>query len=553
MPAPDPGRFELTGIGVGRRSAVGPVARMAGPLPEPSATPSTEAPIVELARARAALAAVAATLRDRGAAAGGEARDVLEAQALMATDPSLDDALVTTVDRGVTAARAVYEAFEGFRAALLEAGPYLAQRVADLDDVRQRAVAACLGQPVPGPPDPGHPYVLVAQDLSPADTAGLDLSTVLALVTADGGPTSHTAVLARARGIPAVVGCAGAVDLDDGTAVLVDPARNRVVVRPTPTECRPADATRGPGRRAGPGHTADGYPVALLANLGGPAEVPAAQAAGAEGVGLYRTELLFLHAGTAPDEVTQAAAYREVCQAFPGGRVVVRVLDAGADKPLAFLAQEPEANPALGVRGLRALRRQPAVLRTQLAAIAAAARDSDADVWVMAPMVADADEAAWFVEQAGAHGLATAGVMIEVPSAAILADQILQVAAFASIGTNDLAQYGLAVDRQLAGLGELQDPWHPGLLRLVELVGRAGLQAGRPVGVCGEAAADPALARVLVGLGAHSLSMASAAIPDVRDSLAEVTLAQCQAAAARAVSARSAAAARTAAGPSTPD
>ncbi len=320
--------------------------------------------------------------------------------------------------------------------------------------------------------------MLVARDLAPADTAGLDLSTVLALVTSDGGPTSHTAVLARSRGIPAVVGCTGATEIPDGTPVLVDPARNRIVVRPTADEA-PSDIAEHAA--TGPGRTKDGRMVALLANVGGPTDVAAAVHAGAEGVGLYRTELLFLDAETEPSEATQVAAYADVFAAFPHGRVVVRVLDAGADKPLAFLAQEPEANPALGIRGLRALRKRPTVLRTQLASIAAAQRETGADVWVMAPMVADAAEAAWFVEQAAAHGLTTVGVMIEVPSAAMLADQILEVAAFASIGTNDLAQYGLAVDRQIGGLGELQDPWHPGLLRLVEVIGRAGTRI-RPAG-----------------------------------------------------------------------
>jgi phosphoenolpyruvate-protein phosphotransferase (PTS system enzyme I) len=547
-------RKVLGGNGIGGRPGAGPVVRMAPPLPPPSTVDSTETPAVELARARAALAAVAADLTARAGAAragaaGGTAGEVLDAQALMAADPALDDAVAAAVDSGRTAAAAVFGAFDGFRAALVAAGGYLAERVADLDDVRQRVVAACLRVPVPGVPAPGYPYVLVAHDLAPADTAGLDLSTVVGLVTVAGGPTSHTAVLARARGIPAVVNCAGAAGLADGTPVLVDPAANRVVTYPGPQETVPrAPQTPGPvgvGRTStGPGRTADGLRIALLANVSGPADVGAARAAGAEGVGLYRTELLFLDAARAPDEAGQVAAYRAVFDGFPGQRVVVRVLDAGADKPLAFLPGDPEPNPALGVRGLRALRRHPDVLHTQLAAIATARRGSAAQVWVMAPMVADAAETAWFVEQAARHGLTTAGVMVEVPSAAMLADQILSVASFASIGTNDLAQYGLAVDRQAGGLASLQDPWHPGLLRLVDLVGRAGRAAGRPVGVCGEAAADPQLARVLVGLGVTSLSMAPPALADVRTSLAQVTERECRAMATHALAARSAAQAR---------
>lgn len=549
MPRPDDVRRELTGIGIGRRSVPGPVIRMAPPLPEPSTAPSIEDAGTELEHARTALRGVAEALREHGTSAGGAAQDVLEAQALMAADPALDDAIALAVNDGRTAARAVFDAFTTFRDALAVGGPYLAERVADLDDVRQRAVAACLGVPVPGVPDPGHPYVLVARDLAPADAAGLDLSTVLALVTSEGGPTSHTAVLARSRGIPAVVGCAGAAEIPDGTPVLVDPAYNRLVVCPGSSAAPDAPAIRDavPEAIPGPGWTADGRPIALLANIDGPGDVEAAVRAGAEGVGLFRTELLFLDADNEPSEREQVAVYRKVFGAFPNGRIVVRVLDAGTDKPLRFLAQEPEPNPALGVRGTRALRKQPSVLRTQLAAIAAAQRETGGYVWVMAPMIADAAEAAWFVEQAKAHGLATAGVMIEVPSAAMLADQIFDVAAFVSIGTNDLAQYGLAVDRQAGGLTELQDPWHPGLLRMVDMTCRAGAAAGLPVGVCGEAAADPELACVLVGLGVKSLSMAPAAIADVRTALSHVDLAQCRRMADRALLARTAQEARAAA------
>jgi len=544
----DPAVHQLTGVGIGRGAAVGPVARMAPPLPEPTAEPSRRQAGEELAVATTALAGVAADLRARAARAGREARDVLEAQAMMAEDPALADAIQGGIASGRTAARAVYEAFSGYREALAAAGEYLAARVADLDDVRQRAVAACLGVPVPGVPDPGHPYVLVAHDLAPADTATLDLDRVRAIVTAEGGPTSHTAVLARTMGIPAVVACAGADRLDDGTTVLVDAARGVVVIEPTEVERAQVAAAKATAAAAvvGPGRTADGHAVALLANIGRPEEATAAVAAGAEGVGLFRTEFGFLDAHNAPDEASQVASYRKVFESFPGQRVVVRVLDAGADKPLAFLNQAAEPNPALGVRGLRSLRATPAVLHTQLAAIAAAAAQTAAQVWVMAPMVAEPEEAEWFVARAAEHGLDRAGVMVEVPSAALLANETLAACAFASIGTNDLAQYTLAADRQVGGLSALQDPWHPALLRLIRLVGTAGARTGKPVGVCGEAAADPLLACVLVGLGVSSLSMAAPALADVRAALAEHSLAECQRLAELAVATSSAAAARQA-------
>jgi len=229
---------EIQGIGIGRAVVVGPVVRMAPPLPEPPETPGGEDPGAELAAARAAIATVAAELRGRAASAPGEAAEVLEAQAMMAEDPALFDEIARIAGTGRTAARAVHEAFDGYRTALAAAGPYLAARVADLDDVRQRVVAACLGVAVPGVPDPGHPYVLVAHDLAPADTAVLDLAKVRAFVTAEGGPTSHTAVLARSRGIPAVVGCAGAGGIADGVTVLVDAARGRVVQDPVQPRAR---------------------------------------------------------------------------------------------------------------------------------------------------------------------------------------------------------------------------------------------------------------------------------------------------------------------------
>jgi phosphotransferase system enzyme I (PtsI) len=279
----------------------------------------------------------------------------------------------------------------------------------------------------------------------------------------------------------------------------------------------------------GPGRTADGVLIGLLANVGGPGDVADAVAAGAEGVGLFRTEFLYLGSATPPSLETQVAAYRAVLDGFPGRRVVARTLDAGADKPLAFLPLGVEPNPALGVRGLRAFRGEhQALLDTQLAALAKAAEGASAELWVMAPMVADEQDAAWFAERARSHGLATVGAMIEVPSAALRAQPLLDVVEFVSLGTNDLTQYALAADRMLGSLGALQDPWHPAVLRLIELTGAAGAALGKPVGVCGEAAADPKLAPVLVGLGVTSLSMAPSAIAEVRAALAQHTLAQCR-------------------------
>jgi phosphoenolpyruvate-protein phosphotransferase (PTS system enzyme I) len=541
---------ELTGTGVGRGIAVGPVRRMAAPLPDPVDTPSTRTPGEERERAESAIEATAQDLRDRADRVDGAARDVLQTAALMAADPSLKTEIEQRIDAGRTAEFAVHDAMAMYREMLAGLGGYLGERAGDLEDVARRVVARLAGVAAPGIPESDTPFVLVARDLAPADTALLDPAIVLAIVTADGGPTSHTAILAREKDVPAVVGTAGALELEDGTIVAVDAGAGRVIVAPDDARVAALRADAEGRRRApvpvGPGRLADGSAVALLANLGSAAEAEAAVALGAEGVGLFRTEFLFLDAAQAPSVATQEAEYRRLLDAFPGRKVVVRVLDAGADKPLAFLTEDGEENPALGQRGLRALLRHEEVLHDQLTALANAAGESDARLQVMAPMVATVADARAFAEVAHAAGLAEAGVMVEIPSAALIADRILGVSDFASIGTNDLTQYTMAADRLLGGLAGYQNPWHPAVLDLVGRVGAAGAAAGKNVGVCGEAAADPLLAVVLVGLGVTSLSMSPSALADVRAELAVWTRERALAAAQAALAADSAEAAQAA-------
>ena len=257
--------------------------------------------------------------------------------------------------------------------------------------------------------------------------------------------------------------------------------------------------------------------------------------------------MAFLGRVTAPDEAEQADVYARVLASLGGRPVVVRTFDAGADKPLAFVTGPGESNPALGVRGYRVVRTAEAVLRTQLAALAAAAERTGTDPWVMAPMVATPGEAAHFVALARAAGLRRVGVMIEIPAAALRARDVLAEVDFVSIGTNDLAQYTMAADRGLTGLADLLDPWQPAVLDLVAITAQAAAAAGKPVGVCGESAADPLLALVLTGLGVTSLSMAPAAVPPVRYALAHHTREACVAMAAAAQAARTASDARAAA------
>ncbi len=543
---------ELRGVGIGLGVAQGPVARMAEPFPPPSEAPSTLSADEEKTRVRDAVTAVAAELTQRGTQAGGAAQDVLEAQAMMAEDPSLESEIHTRLDAGKTAEWSVFDAFASFRDQLTAMGGYLGERAADLDDVAQRVIARLRGVPAPGVPDPGHPFVLVAKDLAPADTALLDLEKVLALITTEGGPTSHTAILAREKSIVAVVGVAAAKDLTDGEGVIVDAAAGVVTTEPSDDELARAQ-NRADARKSAvsapitPGALADGTPIPLLANLGKPGGAREAVELGAEGVGLFRTEFLFLSSTNAPTVAQQREAYTELLNTFPGKKVVVRALDAGADKPLAFLNDAHEENPALGLRGLRALRASEDILREQLTALQQADAATDADLWVMAPMVSTVEETKYFVDIARDYGIKTAGVMVEVPSSALLADRVLALADFASIGTNDLTQYTLAADRLLGSVASFQDPWHPAVLRLIREVGAAGRANGKPVGICGEAAADPLLAVVLVGLGATSLSMAPTALADVRATLLQHTLDDATRIAEAALAADDAASARAAA------
>ncbi|MET9661456.1 phosphoenolpyruvate--protein phosphotransferase [Streptomyces sp. NPDC006510] len=545
----------LRGVGVSHGVAIGEVRHMGTAVLEPPAKqiPAEEAER-EQGRARQAVEAVAADLIARGNLAGGEAQHVLEAQAMMAQDPELMADVERRIAVGSTAERGVYDAFAAYRALLANAGEYLAGRVADLDDVRNRIVARLLGVPMPGVPDSDEPYVLIARDLAPADTALLDPALVLGFVTEEGGPTSHSAILARALGVPAVVALPGAGELAEGTVIAVDGSTGEIFVEPSAekrAEMESAAAARKAALSAssGPGATSDGHKVPLLANVGGPGDVPAAVEAGAEGVGLFRTEFLFLDdSKQAPSEEKQVAAYRAVLEAFPEGRVVVRVLDAGADKPLDFLTPADEPNPALGVRGLRSLLDHPDVLRTQLTALSKAAQGLPVHLEVMAPMVADRADAKAFADACREAGLqAKFGAMVEIPSAALRARSILREVEFLSLGTNDLAQYTFAADRQVGAVSRLQDPWQPALLDLVALSAEAARAEGKSCGVCGEAASDPLLACVLTGLGVTSLSMGAASIPYVRATLAKYTLAQCERAASAARAADSAEGARVAA------
>lgn len=540
--------MEIKGVGIGRGVAVGPVIRMAAPLPEPGDAPraaSIDAQM-EIARATKSLTLVNEDLNRRAeAAANGDegtkqAAEILQAIAMFASDPSLAASIASLIEQGKTAERAVLEGFGAVEDMFRAIGGYQAERAADLHDVGQRVIADLMGMPAPGVPVSDTPFVLVAEDLSPADTVALDMDKTLAIVTSQGGPTSHTAILARARGIVAVVSAHEAEDLQNGTTVIVNAADSVVIADPTQEEIdqaaqAKAKAAAAKELRGKPGALKDGTLLPLLANVGKPKDADPALEYGAEGVGLFRSEFLFIGNEEPPSVEEQTAAYVELLSKFPGRKVVIRMLDAGADKPLPFLTPEDEPNPALGLRGLRTLKAHMNVLEGQLKALAAADAQTDADLWVMAPMVADEHEAEYFVKLGKSFGLKKVGVMAEVPSIALVADKVAKVADFVSIGTNDLTQYTLAADRTLGSVANYQTAWHPAVLRAIKLIADAGNANGMPVGVCGEAAADPDLAVVLAGIGVNSLSMTPVALDDVRAQLASVTMEEAREKAARAL------------------
>lgn len=540
----------LRGRGVSAGRVAATVVHLAPPLPEPDASTviAPENRVDEVSAIEWAAVAVADQLRSRTAQATGEARAILDASRLLASDPELvADATALVQTKGRSAARAVWEAATTHEKSLRALGGRMAERVADIRDVRDRIIAEILEVDMPGVPERDEPFVLVAADLAPADTASLEGGQCVGLVTEQGGPTSHTAIIARSLGLPAVVGVAGATGVVAGAVLLVDGDHGTVEVDPSEDRIAEARAAAVVVAFDGAGALADGNPVPLLANVGGAADAVAAASAQAEGVGLFRTEFCFLDRADAPSIDEQAAAYRGVLAAFPGRKVVVRTLDAGSDKPLPFANADHEDNPALGVRGLRIARRSPELLEDQLRALALAAEAESALVEVMAPMVSTVEEARDFAERCRSAGLARVGIMIETPSAALLAAELFEIVDFVSLGTNDLAQYTLAADRLLSELGDLNDPWQPAVLRLIGAVGDAGRAAGKPVGVCGEAGGDPALAPVLLGLGVTSLSMTSRALGRVAAALAEVDEATCRRAALAAIAASTAADARAAA------
>lgn len=534
--------------------AYGPAAWVRRPETPPASAPALAEEERDNAwsRFQEAATVVSNRLSERAKNTIGTASDVLQMTAQMALDKGWQREVRKQIRKqGVPAVQAAMAATDTFVELFKQAGGLMAERVTDICDVRDRVIAELEGLPEPGIPALDHPVVLLADDLAPADTAGLDPERILGIATILGGPTSHTSIIARQLGIPCIVAARDLDIIEAGTPVQLDGRTGRIELNPDADAAQAAVAADAKQRELakswrGPGRTKDGEDVQLLANIQDGEGARKAASSQAEGVGLFRTELCFLNATTEPSIDEQADIYRPVFDAFRGKKVVVRTLDAGSDKPVAWASVPDEENPALGVRGLRTSGIDPDQLPHQVDAIAKAAEGRDGATWVMAPMVSTISEARWFASLVRERGL-IAGIMVEVPAVAVMAEQFLAEVDFVSIGTNDLTQYTMAADRMNPNLATYTDPWQPGVLALIARTAEAGRKLGKPVGVCGEAAADPLLACVLHGFGITSLSMAASAIGAVGAQFSQVTGEQCRAAAEAVLSAGSADDARAAA------
>jgi phosphocarrier protein FPr len=548
----------LSGIPASAGVAVGPARLLGaptGPPPDRAADERERSRLDEaIAAAREAIVADRETVAARAGAADAA---IFDAHLALLDDEAMLDPAHEAIATGATAERAWHDAAEQVaqRYRALDE-PLLRERAADVLDVGRRVVAAITGDEAAGPTEPG---IVLAGELTPAEAAGLDPRVVRGIATAHGSATAHAAILARALGLPAAVGLGdGLLQIADGTALLLDGEAGTLQVDPPDQVLRDAEERRErlAARRAAarerahePGATRDGARVEVFANLGAAAEAAKAVELGAEGVGLLRTEFLFLDRAELPGEDEQAQTLREIGAALEGRPLVVRTLDAGADKPLPALPMPPEANPFLGVRGIRLTLERREILATQLRAILRVAAEHP--VKTMLPMVATLGEVRAAREVLDEARAATGidapmelGIMVEVPAAALTAARLAEHVDFFSLGTNDLTQYTMAAERgdeRLAGL--LTGP-QPAVLRLVRATVEAAAPLGRWVGVCGELAGDPASAVLLAGLGVTELSMAPALIPEAKAALRAVDLPAARAAAEAALDVEDADAAR---------
>jgi phosphocarrier protein FPr len=523
--------------------AIGPARRLRRPpaAPRVPGDPTVEAKALTdaLARARSEVRFARESI---AAQVGEEHAQMLDAHTTLLADDALIEPAMDAIASGTRAEDAWQAAIDAGAGRFAAMGdPYMRARAEDVRDIGRRVLAQ-FGGAASGPAVMRGPGILIARELGAGETASLDLSLVQGIAVATGSPTSHSAILARALGVPAVVNVGEVImSISEDQDLLVDGDAGTVKIGPdAETVARVHAAQEAAAARAAafaaaahrPAVTTDGQKVEVAVNISGPDEVAAAVEAGADGVGLFRTEFLFTGRDAAPDEDEQEAIYRAVATGLDGGRLIIRTLDAGADKPVPYLHQANEDNPFLGTRGIRLSLAEPELFRTQLRAVLRVAADHR--VALMFPMVATRHEIlaaraqleiarAELAERGVPAGAPQVGVMIEVPSAALCADMLATDVDFFSIGTNDLTQYTLAAERGNASVAGLADSAHPAVLRLIAIVCQAANRAGRWVGVCGELAADPELTPVLVGLGVRELSVAAPRVAEIKHAVGEIS------------------------------
>ena len=504
--------MELTGIGVGSHPALGRVLHINPESNGFEELTTVRSPDEEKAILGAGLARAVMTLREETVGADPTMAAIMDALLIIFDDPELLELAEPALHDGVDASTALVRAIDSF-AELMAGDDDFASRAGDL-----RAIAVRIGHLIRGHdvtltiPETGE-WVVVAKDLTPLETSQFG-PTVVGVVTELGGPTSHTAIICRALGIPAVVSCPGALDLPANESLLVDPVGSRVVIGGQLGEATAAISFI---------QRSDTPLITVRANIGSLDDAIVACTTKARGVGLFRTEVLYLDTTEAPSVDTQTRHYIDVFRQAPAGKIIVRTIDAGSDKPVPFLGLSPEENPALGVRGFRMVTHYKDFLQSQLDAIGRAISETGRDVGVMAPMISTVDEVELFRSMCDQANIGNVGIMVETPAIIPLIPSLKGLVHFLSIGTNDLSQYLFAADRLHPELGALNSPWQPALLLQVYHIATLGADASMSVGVCGEAAADPLLAIVFAGMGIDSVSAATSAVDDVWAALTGVS------------------------------